>query len=92
MEWGNEGGGRGGKSCRYREIPHGNDIVFFYNSNSFSFSALLNVFRKLDVNKEGKISPKNLRVACRKLGVMLTKDELQEILDEAASNCNGKEG
>lgn len=45
--------------------------------------ALKNTFRKLDVDQDGRISKRDLRIACRKLGLLLTKDELQELYAEA---------
>lgn len=50
--------------------------------------ALKNTFRKLDTNNDGKIGKRELRIACRKLGILLTKDEVQEIFAEA--DANGK--
>ena len=40
-------------------------------------------FDAIDLNHDGKISANELRRACKQLGILLTRDEVEEIMLEA---------
>ena len=46
-------------------------------------SGIKATFEAMDLNHDGKLSANELRRACKQLGILLTKDELHEIIMEA---------
>ena len=45
-------------------------------------------FDAMDLNHDGKLSANELRRACKQLGILLTREELQEIIMEADTSSN----
>lgn len=45
----------------------------------------------MDTNRDGKISEDELKHACKKLGILLTRDEVQEIMKEADKKAAKKD-
>ncbi|XP_045181825.2 squidulin-like [Mercenaria mercenaria] len=50
---------------------------------------LKDVFNVIDLNHDGRISESELKRACKQLGILLTKEELIEIMSEADTDGNG---
>ncbi|XP_060558691.1 squidulin-like [Ruditapes philippinarum] len=50
---------------------------------------LKDTFRLIDCNSDGRISESELKRACSKMGIFLTKDELAEIIAEADIDGSG---
>ena len=65
----------------------------FILKNPFGFltcliSGIRASFEAMDLNHDGKLSANELRRACKQLGILLTREELQEIIMEADTSSN----
>ncbi|KAH3748501.1 calmodulin-like isoform X1 [Dreissena polymorpha] len=46
-------------------------------------------FQAIDLDRDGRIGERDLNMACRKLGILLSRDELKAMIKEADKDRNG---